>query len=143
MEESKDSDLRDTAKAKLSKALLRAATDGDAATVRLLARSFALDSRDANGRTLLMLASESGRAEVVKFLLDSGVDVNAENVIREYVRMPNGAAVYPGPTMTVSEIASSYPESVVVPGRTETALSLASTTPHPEIRELLIKAGAK
>jgi hypothetical protein len=143
MEESKDSDLRDTARARLAKVLLRAATDGDAATVQLLAKSFARDLRDANGRTLLMLASESGRVEVVKLLLDSGVDVNTENVIRDYVRLPNGAAVYPGPTMTVSELASSLPGSDVVQGRRETALSLTSPNAHPEVRELLIKAGAK
>ena len=143
MEETEDSDLRDTARAKLTRTLLKAATDGDAATVQLLAKSFALDLKDANGRTLLMLASESGRVEVVKFLLESGVDVNAENVIREYVRMPDGAAVYPGPAMTVTEVASRFPGSVVVPGRTDTALTLTSATAHPEIRELLIKAGAE
>jgi hypothetical protein len=143
MQEDKDSDLREAARAKLAKALLRAATDGDAATVRLLAKSFALDLRDADGRTLLMLASETGRTEVVKFLLDSGVDVNEENVIQDYVRLPNGAALYPGPTVTVTEIASDLPGSVVVPGRIETALTLTSAITHPETRELLIKAGAK
>jgi len=143
MEETKDRDLRDTARAKLTRTLFRAATDGDAATVQLLAKSFAHDLKDANGRTLLMLASESGRADVVEFLLKSGVDVKAENVIQEYVRMPNGAAVYPGPTMTATEVASRFPGSVVVPGRRETALSLTSATAHPEIRELLINAGAE
>jgi hypothetical protein len=143
MDETKDSDLRDTARARLTKVLLRAATDGDVATVQSLAKSFAPDLRDANGRTLLMLASESGRVEVVKFLLDSGVNVNAENVIQDYVRLPNGAVVYPGPTMTVAELAASLSGSVVVPGRRETALSLTSASAHPETRELLIKAGAK
>ena len=90
-----------------------------------------------------MLAAECGRVEVVKFLLDSGVDVNEENVIQDYVRMPNGAAVYPGPTMTAAEIASDLPGSIVVAGRTETALTLTSAITHPETRELLIKAGAK
>jgi hypothetical protein len=143
MEESKDSDVRDAAKAKLAKTLLRAASVGDVGTVRLLAPSFALDLKDLNGRTLLMLASESGRGDVVKFLLDGGVDVNAENVIQEYVRMPNGSAVYPGPTETALEIASGAPGSVIVPGRRETALSLTSPITHPETRELLINAGAK
>jgi hypothetical protein len=143
MQEGKDTDLRDAAKATLAKALFKAATDGDAATVRLLAKSFALDLRDANGRTLLMLASECGRVEVVKFLLDSGVDVNAENVILDYVRLPNGAALYPGPTMTAAEISSNLQGSIVVPGRRETALSLTSPITHPDTRELLIEAGAK
>jgi hypothetical protein len=143
MQEDTDTELRDAARAKLSKALLRAATDGDTTTVRLLSKSFALDLRDANGRTLLMLASESGRVEVAKFLLDSGVDVNEENVIQDYVRMPNGAAVYPGPTMTAEVLSSNLPGSIIVPGRRETALSLTSPATHPETRDLLIKAGAK
>jgi ankyrin repeat protein len=143
MHEGRDTDLRDSARAKLAKALLKAVTDGDAATVRLFASSFALDLRDGEGRTLLMLAAECGRVEVVKFLLDSGVDVNEENVIQDYVRLPNGAALYPGPTMTVAELASDLPGSVVVSGRIETALSLTSPSAHPETRELLIKAGAK
>ena len=90
-----------------------------------------------------MLAAECGRVELVKFLLDSGVDVNEENVIRDYIRLPNGAALYPGPTMTAAEIASDLPGSVVVPGRIETALNLTSAITHTETRELLIKAGAK
>jgi len=143
MHEGRDTDLRDSARAKLAKALLKAVTDGDAATVRLFASSFALDLRDGEGRTLLMLAAECGRVEVVKFLLDSGVDVNEENVIQDYVRLQNGAALYPGPTMTVAELASDLPGSVVVSGRIETALSLTSPSAHPETRELLIKAGAK
>jgi hypothetical protein len=143
MQEDKDTDLHGAAKAKLARDLLRAVTAGDIATVRLLATSFALDLRDANGRTLLMLASETGQVQVVKFLLDSGVDVNEENVIQDYVRMPNGAAVYPGPTLTVAGISSSLPGSVIVPGRRETALSLTSPISHPETRELLITAGAK
>ena len=95
---------------------------------------------------IAMAAVREGRGAaraVVKFLLDSGVDVNEENVIQDYVRLPNGAALYPGPTVTVTEIASDLPGSVVVPGRIETALTLTSAITHPETRELLIKAGAK
>ncbi len=143
MHEGNDADLRDLAKKMMVSALLRAATAGDTSTVQSLATRVPLDQRDANGRTLLMLASENGRLDVVRFLLDSGVDVNAENVIPEYVQMPNGARAYPGLTMTVSEIASRFPGSVIVPGRRETALSLTPADAPPEIKELLVKAGAK
>jgi hypothetical protein len=143
MRDDKDTDLRDAAKAKLAKALFKAATAGDSATVELVAKDFPPDLRDENGRTLLMLASKNGRVDLVKFLLESGVDVNAENVILEYVRMPNGAAAYASTTLTLSEIAAQSPGSAIVPGRRETALSLATQNEHPEIVELLTRSGAK
>lgn len=143
MEESNDEELRDGAKPKLNKAFLKASLDGDVATVRLLAGSLPLDLRDENGRTLLMLASKNGRVDVVKLLIESGVDVNAENVIQEYVRMPDGAAAYASSTLTITEIASQVPGSVIVPGRKETALSLAVQNSHPEVKDLLIEAGAR
>jgi hypothetical protein len=143
MQESQDPDLRDGAKPRLTKALFKAASDGNIATVQLLAKDIPLDSRDENGRTLLMQASKNGRAEVVKFLLDSGVEVNAENDIKEYVRMPDGTAAYATSALTASEIASQVPGAVIVPGRRETALSLATQNGHVEIKDLLVGAGAR
>ena len=38
-----------------------------------------VDSRDASGQTALMYAAESGRMEVVEYLVSKGADVNAES----------------------------------------------------------------
>lgn len=143
MLESEDADLRDGVRPRLTKALFKAAAAGDTATVQLLVKSLPLDSRDENGRTLLMLASKNGRVEVAKVLLDSGADVNAENDIKEYVRLPDGSAAYASPALTITEIAAQVQGSVIVPGRRETALSLASQNAHPEIKDLLVGAGAR
>ena len=56
------------------------ARNGDAAGLgALLKGGLAVDARDAKGNTLLMLASDHGRAEVVKLLLKSGATVDLRN----------------------------------------------------------------
>ncbi len=142
--ESPNAEVRDAAGTKLSKALFDAATQGDAAALRsLLDDGAAVDSRDENGHTALMLASENGHAEAAQVLLGKGADVNATNVIASYVLTPNGGKAYPGNTTSVEEIAALIPGSVIKWGATETALSLATKNGHQEVRDLLIGAGAK
>src|SRR5689334_4219736 len=45
----------------------------------LLSRGAAIDSRDADGRTALMLAAQRGHAETVKLLLDHGAKPDARD----------------------------------------------------------------
>lgn len=59
-------------------ALFKAAADGDIKTLKdLLAREFAVDQSDEQGRTLLHVAAQGQNAEAVELLLAEGADVNA------------------------------------------------------------------
>lgn len=56
------------------------ALEGDLTKVRTeVEGGAAVDIRDSGGRTALMLAAESGRMEVVEYLVSKGADVNAES----------------------------------------------------------------
>ena len=58
--------------------LRRSAETGDVAALQaLLDKRPAVDGRDGNGRTALMLATLQGRAQVVDMLLSAGADPNA------------------------------------------------------------------
>lgn len=63
-----------------SRALIEAATAGDAGVIKLLVSSGAdVNAGDKDGNTALMFAAEHGRLDVIRALLTKGADVNATN----------------------------------------------------------------
>ena len=61
-------------------ALMRAAADGDLATVRtLLAAGAELETRNGAGRTALMLAAQGGHTAVVQALSAAGADIDGRD----------------------------------------------------------------
>jgi len=59
--------------------LFQAIRDGDLAQLRQSVNASILNARDRRGATLLMHAAAFGNFETLKFLIDRGADVNAEN----------------------------------------------------------------
>jgi ankyrin repeat protein len=58
--------------------LVKAAVAGDiAAVLRYLERGASIESRDQNGKTALVAASQHGHTDLVKLLLDKGASINA------------------------------------------------------------------
>jgi ankyrin repeat protein len=78
------------------KQVIRAAKNGDIATVRTLieADPGLLDARDTDGSTPLHCASWKGHIEVVNVLLDLGAEVNARNQNDHWGDTPLHAAAH-------------------------------------------------
>ena len=64
--------------------LLDAARSGDTATLaRLLGGGTPVDSRDAQGRTALLLATRANQVAAARLLITRGADVNAKDAIQD------------------------------------------------------------
>lgn len=75
--------------------LVEAANRGDLARVRaLVAAGAKLETRDAQGRTALLAATQDNRIDVAKFLIASGADVNAKDQIQDSPYLLAGARGY-------------------------------------------------
>jgi len=87
------------------KQVIRAAKNGDAATLRSLieATPTLLQAQDTDGSTPLHCASWKGHAEVVSLLLDLGAEVNARNQNDHWGDTPLHAAAH-GNQRAVAEI---------------------------------------
>lgn len=73
--------------------LLKAAWDGDLAVVNaLLAEGAAVDVRDAQGNSPLLLATAANRIEVAQRLMDAGADVNLQNRMQDSAYLLAGAS---------------------------------------------------
>ncbi|BAN48954.1 ankyrin repeat domain-containing protein [Metapseudomonas resinovorans] len=73
--------------------LLQAAGAGDLGTVeRLLQQGVAVDVRDGQGNTPLLLATAGNRVEVARRLIDAGADVNLQNRIQDSAYLLAGAS---------------------------------------------------
>jgi ankyrin repeat protein len=59
--------------------LFQAVRNGDLTSLRMNVSSTNIDTRGARGATLLMHAAAFGNVETVRFLIDSGADINAKN----------------------------------------------------------------
>ena len=102
---------------KLGLRLLLASERGDLAEVERILDTFGndfIETRDASGRTSLMLASTHGHIEIVKLLLEKGADVNAVGKYGNLMLCPSkrydiielllekGASRYGGPACSAS-----------------------------------------
>jgi len=74
--------LRAQRKAQRTKLILNAAARGDIVTLKQALKSESVNVSDPLKRTPLHVASSEGQVEVVKFLLKSGAEVNAEDAFR-------------------------------------------------------------
>ena len=152
-------------------ALLDAAQDGDTNTVKsLLDAGGDVNLKDETGRTLLMYATLKNHKEVVQVLLDKGADVNARNTTGETALsfaarqghpeiaralLRKGADVNAqdsaGTAPVVYATLFNHPETLKVlleEGRADVSgeqgeKALRSSQGHPDLIELLKKAGAK
>src|SRR5579863_8023265 len=59
--------------------LFQALRNGDLGSLRKNVSSINIETRGARGATLLMHAAALGNVETVRFLIDSGADINAKN----------------------------------------------------------------
>lgn len=65
-------------------ALTAAAREGDTAALkRLLDAGVPVDTRDAQGRTALLVATHANRVEAARLLIERGADVNARDEIQD------------------------------------------------------------
>jgi ankyrin repeat protein len=66
------------------RALLDAAATGDTATLkRVLDAGVPVDTRDAQGRTALLVATHADQVDVARLLIARGADVNAKDAIQD------------------------------------------------------------
>ncbi len=72
--------------------LREAASRGDAGAVRqALADGAALEARDAQGRTALLLATHGNRVDAARVLIEAGADVNAKDRLQDSAYLHAGA----------------------------------------------------
>ncbi|MGB5329755.1 MAG: ankyrin repeat domain-containing protein [Gammaproteobacteria bacterium] len=82
----------DQAAASLQAKFLNAAVENDSVTVQeLLAQGVDIESRDANGRSALLLATHHNAIDVARILIDTGANVNAMDNITDSPYLYAGA----------------------------------------------------
>ena len=82
----------DQAAASLQAKFLNAAVENDSVTVQeLLAQGVDIESRDANGRSALLLATHHNAIDVARILIDRGANVNAMDNITDSPYLYAGA----------------------------------------------------
>jgi ankyrin repeat protein len=88
--------MSSTVDAATTKAVLRAAKNGDLATVKniLAADPSAMNVVDKEGSTLLHCAAWKGHVELVRLLLDAGAPINATSQNNHYGTTPLHAAAH-------------------------------------------------
>lgn len=123
--------------------LLDAATRGDLAGVRrALAGKVDINVRGAKGRTALMWAADTGKLDVVKYLVKKGVaDINAKDDRSMTALM---LAAYHGYTEVVKFLVETVGAGINVRGPFgKTALGLARYKGNKEIVTYLKQHGAR
>ena len=76
--------------------LTKAAGVGDVASVqKLIADGAAVDARDDQGRTALLVATRANQVATAKLLIEAGADVNAKDAIQDSpISMPVRGAIW-------------------------------------------------
>ena len=100
-----------------------------------------VDSKDAAGQTALMYAAETGRMEIVKYLVSKGADVNAKS--RGFGR--GTALIYAAAsnrTEVMKYLLAQGADIDAVSNHNETALIWASAQGHTDAVKLLLDKGA-
>ncbi len=138
----------------LGYALLNAVQAGNLAEVQgLLEKGAEVDSANLQGWSALMIASSSGRADIVKLLLDKGVRVNAKSKAFPIIVSANGSKIPPGTTALMAAAYSGRPEiaAMLLEKQAQvnakrddrwTPLMAACSSTSAETVRLLLEAGA-
>ena len=149
----------------LNDAFLAAARKGDVAKLKeLLDKGVDVNTKTQYGATALAYACDKGHTEVVKLLLERGANVNVRDTF--YGEMPLGWALqkdnveivglllekgaqggdrvlkYGVQTNKIEMVKLALAKGGLKPEALSSALGVAETANHPEIVELLKKAGA-
>jgi hypothetical protein len=116
-----------------------AATTGDVATLtQLLDAGQAIEARDGNGRTALLLATRADKVEAARLLIGRGADVNAKDNIADTPFLYAGAE---GRTEIVKLLLAAGANLKDTNRYGGTALIPAAEKGHPDNVALLLAAG--
>jgi len=119
-------------------ALVIAANAGQVTTVKqLLSAGANVNPENPDDEAALMAAAWRGHGDVIKELLSAGANVNVKNSFGNTALM---AAVWSEDVGSIKKLLSAGTDVNAKDHRGKTALSVART---PEIKDLLLKAGAK
>ena len=135
------------------KAFIVAVESGDAATVRrLIAEGFDLRNElDQWARPIVFAAANAGHVEVIKAILDAGVDVNTRMSVKfnvdqttelEHVLTPIYAAATEGRTAAVEFLIARGADPNIGTETTGNALTAALARGHAECAIALLRGGA-
>jgi hypothetical protein len=115
--------------------IFSAVTNGNVQQVEaFLSKGADIDSRDKEGRTLLMASSYAGQFEVVKLLLEKGADINAKDKDGDTALM---LAASKGHLKVVSLLLERHADIYAKNGVGKTAFDLAAQGGFKQVVELL------
>ena len=127
----------------MNKNLHLPASEGDLDKVRMeIEGGRKVDTKDAAGQTALMYAAETGRIEVIEYLLSQGADVNAKSGLLGAGTALNYAAAANRPQAIELLLASGANVNAVSPARKESALMYAAARGYLDVVKLLLEKGA-
>ncbi len=122
----------------VNRALIAAADEGDAATVRQLsARGASVTATDERGRTALIAADYGNHLELARLLIDAGADVNAQDETQQSAYLvPTADGFVELPRLTLAEGADINAKDSY--NGTGTGLIRAADRGHVEIIRILL-----